>query len=347
MSKTIKRILLALLGLILLAILSVGALFFNELRSLFSLKKMSDAPLYTITYYGDYGFDEFLQVGAQSDSDIERFVTRRLLKGMPIEFGVTGGGCSAFYAQDEAGGGLYGRNFDFDFAPPLVVKTTPKDGYASISIVNLAFAGYGENNLPKPGDLNSFLTLAAPYLPFDGMNETGLCVALLAVPKAKPPYEDGRVMLNTTTAIRLMLDHAGAVEEAVALLADYNLYFSGDIDCHYLVSDAAGDAAVIEFWEGKLHTVRSPEPYEIATNFVMTNGVNLGEGFNEFERFDTIEQCLMQGGGVLTAGEAMTLLSQVAIPGRTRWSVVYHPATLTAQIAVGENYESIFEYSLR
>ena len=36
-----------------------------------------------MTYYGDYGFDEFLEVGATSDVDIEAFVTKRLLKGLP------------------------------------------------------------------------------------------------------------------------------------------------------------------------------------------------------------------------------------------------------------------------
>ncbi len=49
-----------------------------------------------MTCYGDYGFDEFLEVGASSDKDIEEFVTKRLLKGMPIDLGVTGDACTAF-----------------------------------------------------------------------------------------------------------------------------------------------------------------------------------------------------------------------------------------------------------
>lgn len=347
MNKTVKRLLLALMALILLTCVVAGVLFFNDLRSLSSLKQQGDAPLFTMTYYGDYGFDDFLKVGAQTDRDIEQFVVNRLLKGVPFDFNVTGAGCSAFYAQNETGGGIYGRNFDFDYAPALVVTTTPENGYASVSTVNLSFAGYGQGNLPTPGSFNSFLTLAAPYLPFDGMNEAGLCVSLLAVPEAQPPYEDGRVMLNTTTAIRLMLDKAATVAEAVELISDYNLYFSGDVQCHYLVSDATGDAAVIEFWQGVLHTVRSPEPYEIATNFVMADGVNLGEGFNEFERFDTIETSLSASGGIIGTDAAMALLSKVAIPDRTRWSVVYDTAALTARIAVEERYDSVYEYALR
>ncbi len=347
MNKTARTILLALLGLIVIVTLTAGVLFFNELRSLGSLRQQGDEPLFFMTYHGDYGFDDFLKEGAQSDQDIERFVVNRLLKGLPFEFNVTGAGCSAFYAPNGTSGGIYGRNFDFDYAPALVVTTKPQNGYASVSTVNLSFAGYGEGNLPTPGSFNSFLTLAAPYLPFDGMNEAGLCVALLAVPEAQPPYEDERVMLNTTTAIRLMLDKAATVEEAVGLLSGYNLYFSGDVECHYLVSDAAGDAAVIEFWQGVLHTVRSPEPYEIATNFVMADGVNLGEGYNEFERFDTIDASLSAGGGSIGSDAAMALLARVAIPDRTRWSVVYDTAALTARIAVEERYGSVYEYALR
>ena len=49
-----------------------------------SLKKVDNYGMYQMTYYGDYGFDEFLKVGAESDADIEAFVTRRLLKGLPI-----------------------------------------------------------------------------------------------------------------------------------------------------------------------------------------------------------------------------------------------------------------------
>lgn len=54
-------------------LLAVFALFGNELRSLMSLKKIDDYGMYQMMYYGDYGFDEFLEKGAASDADIEAF----------------------------------------------------------------------------------------------------------------------------------------------------------------------------------------------------------------------------------------------------------------------------------
>ena len=50
--------------------------FRNELRSLASLKKVDNYGMYQMTYYGDYGFDDFLEIGAENDADIEAFVTK-------------------------------------------------------------------------------------------------------------------------------------------------------------------------------------------------------------------------------------------------------------------------------
>lgn len=82
-------------------ILAFIILFFNEIRTLVSLKKVDDHPMYTMTYYGDYGFDEFLKTGAKDDSDIEKYVTKRLLKGLEIDLGVVGDGCTAFVTKND------------------------------------------------------------------------------------------------------------------------------------------------------------------------------------------------------------------------------------------------------
>ena len=143
--KKKKTILLILIGIntaLFIFLIMALILFWNELRSLMSLKKIDDYGMYQMTYYGDYGFDEFLEVGASSDKDIEKFVTKRLLKGMPINLGVTGDGCTAFVTKNEKGEVIYGRNFDFLYAPSLQLYTEPEDGYKSVSTVNLSFAGY-------------------------------------------------------------------------------------------------------------------------------------------------------------------------------------------------------------
>ena len=191
------------------------ALFWNELRTISSITKIDDYGAYQMTYYGDYGFDEFLEVGAQSDADIEKFVVRKLLKGIPIDLGVTGGGCTCFVVKNEQDEILYGRNFDYSYSPTLQVFTEPKNGYASVSTVNLSFIGYSEGNLPEGSVFNKFLTLAAPYLPCDGINEKGVAIASLSVPNAEAPYDSHKITLNISTATRLVLDKAATVDEAI------------------------------------------------------------------------------------------------------------------------------------
>ena len=113
--KTHKNIffkIIAIIGAVLLSLLIITLLVFrNELCSLASLQLIDEYGMYQMTYYGDYGFDEFLEIGAESDADIEAFVTKRLLKGLPISLRETGDGCTAFVVKNEEGEILFGRNF--------------------------------------------------------------------------------------------------------------------------------------------------------------------------------------------------------------------------------------------
>lgn len=164
-NKIIKRTMAIIFILLVLILAITGVMFRQELKILSSLEQR-EPGVYTMTYYGDYGFDEFLETGAESDKDIETFVTRRLLKGLPIELNAADAGCTSFVSRNENGDVIFGRNFDFTYAPMLQIYTNPDNGYASISTVNLSYAGYSEDNLPSSGiGLNNFLTLAAPYLP--------------------------------------------------------------------------------------------------------------------------------------------------------------------------------------
>ncbi len=334
-AKITKRILL---GMAAVMIAFAGILCFmyrHELKTLGTLKEKS-AGVYTMTYDGDYGFDEFLETGAASDADIEAFVTKRLLKGLPISLNVSGAGCTAFVSQNEEGDVIYARNFDFLYAPFLQIFTEPDNGYASVSTVNLSFAGYGEDNLPSSGiSFRNFLTLAAPYLPFDGMNEKGVCIALLAVPEVQMTDDPEKITLNTTTAIRLVLDKAASVDEAVELLRGYNIYFSGDVTCHFLIADATGKSVIVEYYDGGLQVVEADTDYQIASNFVAYHGLNIGEGYTEFERYYAVEEVL-RNNNVVTMAECEKLLNTIGVyDGETdklQWSVVYNLTDKTGRI---------------
>ncbi len=348
--KTVFRVIIG-IGIALLIILSAAlVLFGNELRSLMSLEKVDDYGMYQMTYCGDYGFDEFLEIGANKDADIEAFVTKRLLKGLPINLGVTGDGCTAFVVKNEKGEVLFGRNFDFEYAPSLQLYTAPNNGYASVSTVNLAFAGYSRDNLPDGSFLDRFLTLAAPFLPFDGMNEKGLAIALLAVPEAEVPYNPDKITLNTTTAIRLVLDKAATVEEAIEWLRQYNIYFSGGIECHYLIADASGHSVIVEYVNHELCVVEAETEYQIASNFIAYDGLNIGEGFTEFERYDRVQNAIEANNGMLKASQSIQLLADVGVYDgdidKLQWSVLYHLTTGNGEIFANRNTDNIIGFQL-
>jgi len=348
--RIIKRVLVALVCLLVALLITAIAVFFNELRSLSSIKQIDDYGMFQMTYHGDYGFDGFLKVGASSDGEIEAYVTKHLLKGLPIDLGITGGGCTAFVVRDENGDVLFGRNFDFPYSPSMQLVTHPATGYASVSTVNLSFAGYGQGNLPSGLNFSSFLALAGPYLPFDGMNEKGLAMALLAVPKSSPPYDASKVTLNTTASIRLVLDKAATVDEAVALLRQYNIYFSADVDSHFLIADATGRSVLVEYYNGALQTVTTPDPYQIASNFIAYNGVNIGEGYSEFERYDAVKAAIDSNGGHLNQAQAVSLLAQVGgrLNGedRLQWSVVYNLTKLSGVIFAHRHTDNLISFEL-
>lgn len=164
----IKRILtitaIVIVVLALLILLTLFCLFYSEIRTLNSVHEQNDHPLYTMTYYADYGFDGFLEQGAKSDREMEEYVTKHILKGIPIDFGVYDhAGCTAFVAQNETGQWIYGRNFDFSYAPVMILETYPENGYASISTVNLSFAGLDQESMGN--SLTGFRHWRRPILP--------------------------------------------------------------------------------------------------------------------------------------------------------------------------------------
>lgn len=144
-----------------------------------------------------------------------------------------------------------------------------------------------------------------------------------------------KITLNTTTAIRLVLDKAATIDEAVELLRKYNIYFSGDVTCHFLIADATGKSVIVEYYDNGLQVVESDTDYQIASNFIAYHGLNIGEGYTEFDRYDAVEKVL-QNNNTVTVEDCEKLLNTVGIyDGETdklQWSVVYNLTDKTGRI---------------
>ena len=129
----------------------------------------------------------------------------------------------------------------------MIVQTRPAKGYASVSTVNMDFLNLGLRMLEETQ--MRLLSVAAPFAPMDGMNEKGLCVAVLMIQDSPGFQQDtGKPDLTTTTAVRLLLDQAVDVEEAVELLSQYDLHASAGMMVHFDLADATGHSRKCWLW---------------------------------------------------------------------------------------------------
>ncbi len=352
--RIVGRVAAALAGICILVVGAVLVMFGGELKTLGTIEKIDDYPLYTMDYAADYGLDEFLeQGGASNDAELIDFVVSRLLKGLPIKIELPDLACSTFNAETPEGEALFGRNFDLEFSPGMMVRTTPKDGYASISMVNLAFIGYGEDKLPEDF-ASSIVSLAAPFAPLDGVNEKGLAVGVLLIDTEATHQETERVDITTTTAIRLMLDRCATVDEAVDLLSQYDMHASGNRCYHFQIADASGDSVVVEYIDNEMRLVEpGEEGYQAATNFLLTPGdYDFGGGQ---DRYETVMSALDAADGVMTEQAAMDTLQSVSREVKirdngevfqTQWSVVYNLDRASATVCMGSKYDELHEIAV-
>jgi hypothetical protein len=249
--------------------------------------------------------------------------------------------CTVFAALNQEGDPLLGRNFDWFNRPTLVLFTDPPGGYASISLVDLSYLGFGAE---PPSWRERLRLLDAPYWTFDGMNEKGLAVGMMAVPQADTIIDPRRVTISSLDAIRLMLDRARSVDEAIDLLGAYNIDWEGGPPLHYLIADAAGHSAVVEFVEGEMQVLPNAEPWQVATNFLIT-GHTPESAQRTCWRYATAHDTLEQSGGSLSQGEAMGLLEDVS-QDITMWSVVYGMANGEVRVSVGRDFDDVHQFRL-
>jgi hypothetical protein len=243
-------------------------------------------------------------------------------------------------------GMLFGRNFDWDFSPALLLFTDPPDGYASVSMVDIAYIGYGEERAFGLVDLplsERIGLLDAPYLPFDGMNEAGLAVGMAAVSPGGMEDDPEKETIDSLMVIREILDQAATVDEAVAILGSYNIDWGSGPPLHYLIAEKSRRSVLVEFSQGEMVVMPNRDPWQLATNFLVSETGTSAEG--NCWRYDLIFERLKEGNGQLNPRQTLNLLGDVAQES-TQWSVVYGISTGEVQVVMGRQYEDIYNLTL-
>lgn len=98
--------------------------------------------------------------------------------------------------------------------------------------------------------------------------------------------------------------------------------------------------------ENELKVIETDEDYQIASNFIQYNDLFIGQGYCESERYEKAEKALMGNEGILSEDQAMNLLSDISILGKTQWSAAYNMNTLQLSLLINRKYEDIYKFSL-
>ena len=352
MKKIMRNIVITIVITLILILVGIGVMFNKEIASILSIKKHDDYGFYEMNVTSDYALDDLIaDGGAKTDAELTSYLIDKILKGLPIEFDVPNFGCATFLAHTIEGDVLFGRNYDLTPVPSMLVRTTPENGYASVSIANADVLGFKVGE--EPTIMQKAMALASPYVLMDGMNEKGLSIGVLLIADEPTKQDTDKPDMTTTAMMRVVLDKAASVDEAIELFNSYDMNASAGASYHFQVVDASGDSAVIEYIDNEIEVIKKEEGKNQAlTNFLISpKKANFGKGQ---DRYKTIMTTLDEKEGILSEEEAMDLLSKVYqsdpdakdSTSNTQWSVVYNNTDLTLDISINGNYEQVYSFSL-
>ena len=253
-------------------------------------------------------------------------------------------GCTVLLAGDPARP-VVGRNFDWDPNPALVLHTDPPGGTATISVVDISYLGYDRAHLAgldTPAGRRALLR--APLLPFDGMNEHGLAVGMAAEESAVATRRPGRALVGSVRIMRLVLERARTVRQALGVLQAYDLDFDGGPPLHYFVADATGASAIVEFVAGRFTVIpRGEQPWQVMVNFQQATSTAASRQADG--RWRTATARLAAARGRLDPRQVLGLLSDVR-QGHTQWSVAYDLAGRRAYLVVDQDFGTVRQFLL-
>ena len=337
--------------------------------------------IYEINYTEDYKLDAALDADIDGVPALLGFVMQNLLdvqstKPQAVSYDA---GCSAFACPDKTSGDfLMGRNFDFNhidattgertMIPVIAVHTAPKGGKKSVSFVDGLFIGY-KSGFYTDGKSDLAMLMALPYVLLDGINEDGFAICVLKL-DGKPTKQEqpGKKKIFTTVAMRMLLDRASTVKEAVEMLKQYNMCMDSDpASYHYLMADATGDFAIVEYTNSdleqhpdKMEVHTGDDAWRYVTNFYVSQSMaDTDHGFNHsthgMARYLTLRDRLAQLNYRTTPAEAFALLQDVAqgpenpelSTGFTQWTEVYNLSRKSLTLSILREWNKSFEFKVK
>jgi choloylglycine hydrolase len=193
--------------------------------------------------------------------------------------------------------------------------------------------------------------------PTGGMNEKGLVVELMWLDETKYPVADSRPAVDVLQWIQYQLDNCSTIDEVIATDKKIRIASIENPPLHYLVADTKGNAATIEFLDGKMvvhsgtglsqpvltNSIYDESVKAFKNSSATSSGSSFAYGNNSLERFgkacSMIEQ-LKAGTDKPLTDYAFDILSAVSQGNFTKWSIVYDISNKTVLFKTN-NYQQV------
>lgn len=309
-----------------------------------SVRRISDAPAYEIVYHGGYALEKYMSLGASCFDELKRFWRDELLEGHEPDSLLPHRGCSGFTARTPEGNVLLCHDFDTpNGVPSVLLADNPVTG-KTLGLQNMKRVGWGEyDDLTKYDTDAAALAVCAPYLIEDGMNSHGFGVVTSSAWGSDTGGLRGRIGLYGNSFARAMLDTCKDTAEALDFLKRY-VITPQEAQVHFMICDASGRSAVIEYIGGELRLTEPEGNFLICSNFLMwDNPSHKGKGE---DRYLAYERALFDCGGVLTKENAMELLWQNHIEGEACFSVVFDLTERSAAVRFNDRTGKTYFYPI-
>ncbi|MBP5334491.1 MAG: linear amide C-N hydrolase [Bacteroidales bacterium] len=376
-----KRVIFLILGILAALCIAVLCIWGGEIASIRTIHSVGgNKYLYHMEYKASYDLDDVIEKDVDSNSELLDYVIGRIGKGIPIkmksaqvadENGELGTfNCTSFQATKADGQGFwYGRNYDYFKNPTMVTVSHPKKGYASIAVSDMSHFGYSLEKLPE-SLAQKLSCLAAIYAPVDGINEKGLCTSIMALPKQASQQSTDKHDVGTSVIMRLWLDRCATVQEALDLASTVDIRHDITVGSgyHYMIADANGDCAVLEFdkedgWKSMTVRKDPSQNYMLVTNHLLspkyyTTEPDAAVGnphSKSWWRYETAGGYLEGHRGILTLQEAQECLAQVhwkdllwetGTVEDTQFSNVYDQKNITLDLRNWNDYDTTVHFEL-
>ncbi len=376
-----KKALSWIAGILAALCIAVACIWGGEIAAINSVSSVNgNKYLYKMEYKASYDLDDVIAKDIDENSELLDYVISRVGKGLPIKIKssqvadengeMATFNCTSFQAAKADGSGFwYGRNYDYFKNPTMVTVSRPKKGYASVAVSDMSHFGYSLEKLPVSiaGKLNC---LAAIYAPVDGINEKGLCTSIMALPKQASQQDTEKHDVGTTIIMRLWLDRCATVSDALALLQTVDVRHDAKVGSgyHYMVADASGDCAVVEFdkedgWKTMIVGKAAGENYMLVTNHLLSEKYYtsvpdpaVGNPHSKsWWRYETAAEYLSGHNGTLTLKQAQECLADVhwkdlvwdnGTVEDTQYSNVYDQTNIKLYLRNWNDYETTCEFGL-